>query len=50
MGVNRELQKDDHIFSNSDAYKKVTRDVIKIHQLVSIHHTQEDQIEDHIKH
>ena len=49
LGVNRELRKGDHIYSNSAAYKKVTRDVIKIHQLVSIHHTREDQIEDHIK-
>ena len=49
LGVNRELQKGDHIYSNSAAYKKVTRDVIKIHQLVSICHTREDQIEDRIK-
>ena len=50
LGVNRELRKGDHIYSNSAAYKKVTRDVIKIHQLVSICHTQEDQIENRIKH
>ena len=49
LGVNRELQKGDKIYSNSAAYKKVTRDVIKIHQLVSIHHTREDQIEDFIE-
>ena len=50
LGVNRELRKGDHIYSNSAAYKKVTRDVIKIHQLVSIPHTREDQIENRIKH
>ena len=50
LGVNREQRKGDHIYSNSAAYKKVTRDVIKIHQLVSIRHTREDQIENRNKH